>query len=62
MSDDETTIRDDDNSFVYSSPEIYSPIFTNGTADFREVAKSPVYKRLRQLVAERLAAAPPVAK
>ncbi|HEX5618795.1 MAG TPA: hypothetical protein VFX51_10260 [Solirubrobacteraceae bacterium] len=62
MSDDETTIRDDDNRIVFSSPEIYSPLFTNGTADFRAVAKSPVYKRLRQLVEERLAAASPAAK
>jgi hypothetical protein len=62
MSDDETTVRDDDNSIVISSPEIYSPIFTNGSADFRKVAQSPVYKRLQQLVAERLAAAAPAAK
>jgi hypothetical protein len=62
MSDDETTVRDERNSIVFSSPEIYSPIFTNGSADFREVAKSPVYKRLRQLVEERLAAASPAAK
>jgi hypothetical protein len=62
MSDDETTIRDDRHSSVISSPEIYSPLFTNGTADFREVAKSPVYKRLRQLVEERLAAPSPAAK
>jgi hypothetical protein len=62
MSDDETIIRDDKNRIVFSSPEIYSPIFTNGTADFRKVAESPVYKRLLRLVEERLAAVPPAAK
>jgi hypothetical protein len=62
MSDDETTIRDDDNNGVFSSPEIYSPLFTNGAADFRKVAESPVYKRLLKLVEERLAAAAPAAK
>jgi hypothetical protein len=61
MSDNETTIRDDD-SIVFSSPEVYSPLFTNGGADFRKVAESPVYKRLLRLVEERLAAAPPAAK
>jgi hypothetical protein len=58
MSDDETTIRDDKNRSVIESPEIYSPLFTNGAADFRKVAESPVYKRLLKLVEERLAAAP----
>ena len=62
MSDDEITIRDDRHSSVFSSPEIYSPLFTNGSADFRKVAESPVYKRLLQLVEERLAAVPPAAK
>ena len=62
MSDDEHTILDDRNSSVIESPEIYSPIFSNGSADFRKVAQSPVYKRLQQLVAERLAAAAPAAK
>jgi hypothetical protein len=62
MSDDETIIRDDKHRIVFSSPEIYSPIFTNGSADFRKVAESPVYKRLLQLVEERLAAASPAAK
>jgi hypothetical protein len=57
MSDETTAIRDDDNSVVFSSPEIYSPIFTNGAADFRKVAQSPVYKLLLKLVDERLAAA-----
>ena len=62
MSDDKITVRDDDNSSVFSSPEIYSPLFTNGATDFRKVAESPVYKRLLQLVEERLAAASPAAK
>ena len=62
MGDDDTKIRDDDNSIVFSSPEIYSPLFTNGAADFRKVAESPVYKRLLKLVEERLAAVPPAAK
>ena len=57
MSDDKTTILDDENRSVIESPEIYSPIFTNGAVDFRKVAESPVYKRLLQLVDERLAAA-----
>ena len=62
MSDDEITIRDDKNRSVIESPEIYSPLFTNGAVDFRKVAESPVYKRLLQLVEERLAAVPPAAK
>jgi hypothetical protein len=58
MSDDNATIRDDDNSIVFSSPEIYSPIFTNGSVeDIRKAANSPVYKLLLKLVDERLAAA-----
>jgi hypothetical protein len=60
MSDDTTTIRDDENRIVFSSPEIYSPIFANGSVeDIRKAANSPVYKLLLQLVDERLA---PVAK
>jgi hypothetical protein len=63
MSDDKHTIRDDRNRSVISSPEIYSPLFTNGDVEeIRRAANSPVYKRLQQLVAERLAAVPPVAK
>jgi hypothetical protein len=62
MSHDETIIRDDKNRSVIESPEIYSPLFTNGSADFRKVAESPVYKRLLKLVEERLAAVPPAAK
>jgi hypothetical protein len=57
MSDDKTTILDDENRSVIESPEIYSPIFTNGAVDFRKVAESPVYKLLLKLVDERLAAA-----
>jgi hypothetical protein len=57
MSDEKTTIIDDENRMVFSSPEIYSPIFTNGAADFHKVAESPVYKLLLKLVDERLAAA-----
>jgi hypothetical protein len=58
MSDDETTIRDDRHTSVFSSPEIYSPIFTNGSVeDIRKAAQSPVYKLLLKLVDERLAAA-----
>jgi hypothetical protein len=63
MSDDTTTILDDENRIVFSSPEIYSPIFTNGSVeDIRKAANSPVYKRLLQLVDERLAAVSPAAK
>jgi hypothetical protein len=58
MSDDEPTIRDDKNRIVFSSPEIYSPLFTNGSVeDIRKAASSPVYKLLLRLVDERLAAA-----
>ena len=63
MSDDENTIRDDRHSSVIESPEVYSPLFTNGSVeDIRKAAKSPVYKRLLQLVDERLAAVAPAAK
>lgn len=63
MSDDEITVRDDDNSSVFSSPEIYSPLFANGSVeDIRKAANSPVYKRLLELVDERLRAVAPAAK
>jgi hypothetical protein len=61
MSDDKHSIQEDRHSSVFSSPEIFSPVFTNGdVAEIRKAAKSPLYKRLLQLADERLAAAPPV--
>jgi hypothetical protein len=63
MSDDKTTIRDDDDSSVFTSPEIFSPVFTNGdVAEIRRAASSPLFKRLLKLADERLAPAAPLAK
>ena len=62
MSDDKHTIHDADNSSVVESPEIYSPVFVNGSvADIRKAANSPVFKRLLQLADERLAPVTPAA-
>jgi hypothetical protein len=63
MSDDTHTIFDDGNSSVIESPEIFSPLFTNGDVEeIRKAARSPLYKRLLKLADERLAAAAPAAK
>jgi hypothetical protein len=63
MSEDTHSVRGDDNSSVVSSPEIYSPLFTNGSVeDIRRAARSPVYKRLLKLADQRLTPVPPLAK